>query len=399
MFLMFIKRYVNGKHTSIYKSKFWITSVQVILLLVYIVYHFATPVLAYYDDGEIKFHVYTKMKERFDDNITFSKNDKKVDVIITSSLGIDINYESKKQSFTVNSIINQNVFLNNTTLTNTSQQAELSYLCYLSRYSTLILRDIYTHAHSPLTLEADFGKDIGRYSYQQNSFYFNYIKDVNKHLSLDGMYENNYYYTGKHGSNNSLTHNIGLGLDYMINSATTLKLRYMFEVADFSIDGTSLTYTITAGLRRFITKQVYIDMAIGGSTVKPVYGKTTTNANMSVAVTDEISKTETVSLIYNKTTLPSVFSPDIFDSWKVTIKINKNLTDKAGINVAVFYGGGVFTKDATKDHQIGSNIKINYALTRNITGFIGYTYKAICSNNDSREYIRNFVELGVKLVF
>ncbi len=387
---------MDTKNNSILKKKK--LKITLILLTSYILSS-ATPILAYYDRDKIKFQTYTKIKTSFDDNISFTKNNKKDDTIITSSVGININYEGKKYSFIINSLLNKNVFLNNTSLTNTSQQAKLNYLYYISKYSTLILQNIYNHAYSPLTLEADFGKYIGRYGYQQNNFYLNYIKDISKHLSIQGMYKNIYYHPAKNDINNSLTHNIGIGLDYMINSATTLKLQYTFEINNFSIDGTSLTHTITAGLRQFITKQAYIDITAGTSIVNPVYGKTNANPNISVAITDDISKTDSIIFIYNKTALPNAFSSDIFDSWKITAKINSRLTDKVSMNAGIFYGEGVFTKNNTKDHQTGANIKINYTLTRKITGFIAYTYKAIHSNNDSREYTRNLIELGIQVIF
>ena len=335
----------------------------------------------------------------YDDNVTFVKEDKKSDNVTNLQIGLGAKQEGKTHTLALEGNLTQHLFSDNPSFNNNSQDITIDFQKELSRYDRFSATNKFVHAEDPQSFEDDFGRTSGRYSYYRNIFNTEYTRDLNKHVSVQGRYGNESYSASREDVNDSLLHRVGFDVNYVESSATAFLLGYDFTARHIDESGTATVHTLATGFRHFLTTQLYIDTRAGVSFVEAFDGGNAAEPSVIAALTNDFNETDSASLSYRKTSTPSSFTADIFDSWRVALNLSRQLLERLKMTASVFFGEGDFTVLGITDRQTGASTRLSYEVTKNAQTFLAYTYSEVDSNIDTRGYDRNLVEVGVRVVF
>ena len=335
----------------------------------------------------------------YDDNVTFVKEDKKSDNVTNLLIGLGAKQEGKTHTLALEGNLTQHLFADNPSFNNNSQDVSIDLKKELSRYDRFSATNKFVHAEDPQSFEDDFGRTSGRYSYYRNTFNAAYTRDFSKHVSVEGRYGNESYSASREDLRDSLLHRTGFDVNYIKSSALAFLFGYDFSTRHIDESGSATVHTLAAGFRHFLTTQFYIDTRAGVSLVEAFDGSNASRPSVTVALTDDFNETDSASLSYRKTSTPSSFTADIFDSWRVALSLGRQLLERLKMTASVFFGEGDFAALNITDRQTGASARLSYEVTRNAQTFLAYTYSEVDSNMDTRGYDRNLVEAGVRFVF
>lgn len=349
--------------------------------------------------GEVDIKPRASLTTAYDDNVNFSNNDAKEDFVTTLSVGLDVGYEGKTQSLEVTGDIKQQLYAKESGFNNMSQDLRINFQKELSKYDRLSLKNRFTHAEEARSFDDNFGRTSGRYSYFLNKFDAEYTRDISKHVSLLGRYGNESYNASREDIRDSFMHRMGFDVNYIKSSATFFLLGYDFVTRKFDGGGTSNVHTIATGFRHFLTNQLYADARVGVSFVEGFDGSNTSEPNIVLALTSDFNETDSLSIAYRKTSMPSSFEADIFDSWRVAISLKQQLLERLKTVVSVFFGEGEFKAQSITDKQTGVSARLSYDLNKDVQTFLSYIYSHVGSNIDTRSYDRNLISIGATLRF
>ncbi len=339
------------------------------------------------------------LSNRFDDNITFVNSDKRKDFITDISAGLVLSQEGKTHTLDVSGNITQEKFWDNASFDNTRQDASLNFQKELSKHDNFKLKDVLTHAEEPRSFEDAFGRTSGRYSYIRNRFELGYLRVLSKHLNVQMTYGNELYNVSRDDLSDSVMNKTGVELDYIQSSAWTFLLGYDYSTRDFNPGGSVVGNAIVAGVRRFFTPQLYLDVKPGVTLTKSVDNEDFVKATALIALTDEISKNIKAGIYFQSDSNATSSSQDIFNSWRIGGNFFKQLLRRLNGTIGAFYGRGEYESSGIEDELIGVNTRLEYEVTKNAATFLGYGYAETISNRDNRGYVKNTISLGVRVNF
>jgi len=345
------------------------------------------------------FDINSSVSTSYDDNITFVKDDKISDNVTNLKVGLGAKQEGKTYQLNIEGSITQKLFAKDSSFNNNSQDINVKFQKEFSKYDRVSMTNKFVHAENPRNFEDDFGRTPGRYSYYRNTFNTAYTRDLSKYVSVEGRYRNRIYNASREDIRDSLDHRVGFDVNYLKSSATTFLLGYDFITRHIDGSDSSNVHTLSTGFKHFLTKQLYMDTRTGVSFVETTDGSNTSKPNIIVVLTNDFSETDSASLSYRQTSRPSSYQADIFDSWRVAVNLKRQLLERLGMTVSIFFGEGEFEARSINDTKIGVSTRVNYDVRKDMVAFLAYTYSEVDSNIDTRSYDRNLIEVGVRMTF
>lgn len=346
--------------------------------------------------GNIGLVTSVTVRQSFDDNITSVQDNKINDFITNLSLGLDMEYEGKAQTLRLKGALSQELFLEETDFNNFSQNISLNFQKEFSKYDRFNLSNSFIHAEEPQSFQDEFGRTSGRYSYCLNRFNLGYSRDISKQLSLSLKYANEFYKPSGEDLLDSSLHSIGLQADYFFSSRTIFPFLYEFFYRDFDSGQSSSIHSLAAGIRQYLTRQLYIDARAGLNFIDSFNNQDYTKINLLAALTNEVNETTRNTLTFSKEYNTNYSTEDIFDSWRLTLSFIKQLLERLTCSVSVFYGKGEYVSSNIKDEFKGGNTRLAYDLNKDSQIFLMYSYSNNSSNNNTRGYDRNIISIGLR---
>ena len=340
------------------------------------------------------------LSTRYDDNVTYVKENPKGDFITGATVGIGLSQEGKSDTFKMNGNVTQEFFWDNSSFNNNRQDMDLEFQKELSKLDHFQLDDTFLHAEAPRSFEDAFGSANGRYAFYHNKFETEYTRDLSKQFALQTHYGNEFYQADRADLNDSTRNHAGVELDYAHSSALIFLLSYDFSVRDFNPGKNIDARTLITGLRKFFTKQLYLD-------VKPGVSWLTSTENDQhfvkavglVALTDEITESTKAGIFYQRDSGAHASVEDVFNSWRVGCDLSQQLLKRLKGTASLFYGEGDFETSDIEDKFIGVRAELEYEVKENLQTFISYDHLQTDSNRDSRDYKKNVATVGMTLIF
>lgn len=352
-----------------------------------------------YKVGDVDLKVSAGVTEGHDDNITRSKYNLKSDSITTVSVGLSAFYEGKLQSLSVSGNIWQNIYRRYSGYDYTAENLSAVYNRELSRYDRVTVRDEFTHSEDPTSFEDEFGRTAGRYSYYTNTFGVDYTHDVTSQLSLIGRFSNYGYWPSRSDLSDSFQNQIGVEADYAVSSRTITYATYDHVRRDFYPGGESSFNMFGAGVRQYITKQLFADLRTGINFINAYNERSFAKPYYSLTLTDDLDETSRASLTVAKQYTTNNSTSDLFDQWQASGSFRKQIFERLAGQANAFYGQGEYSNLRIDDNFVGASVQFDYAILHNTKANVQYSYSATNSNLDDRDYIRKYVGGGIKVEF
>jgi len=346
--------------------------------------------------------------ETFDDNITFTKENKQKDFITDLGLGLGVKYAGKTRTFELTGDISNQTFAKNDTFNNITQHINLNFKNEFSKRDRISLNNIFTHFEAPSsTDEGDegyfsqqFGRTAGRFEFFQNKFNIDYSNDVAKQLSLVVKYANEINVFSGASTPNSILNKPGLGLSYLFSpTATIFSLLYEFTNVQFETEEDATINTIGPGIRQYITKKLYFDGSTGVDFINSFDDENLTKPFVQASLTYIIEEKTSARFSFNKKYGTSPYFAEIFNNWRTSASLTRQMLERLGCSLSVFYGEGEFISSTFKQKLVGANSSLKYDISRNLKGNLTYTYSQFDSNVETVGYSKNTLFLGLVAEF
>jgi len=342
---------------------------------------------------ELKFH--GAVNETYDDNITYVKDDRIEDFITKPSVGASLLYEGKSTTIFATGSYYHEFYIDNPDFDNNSGDAIVTLDSELSKFDRISIRENFTRTYEPRSFEDQFGFLGGRYSSDRNRVDFGYARDVSQHFGISTRYSNEINSYSNDNINKSLLNTAGVEGSYILSSDFSIFSAYDFSRRDFEDGPHARTNTWTAGFRKFLTKQVYVDASTGVDFIRSYSGNDFTKPFGVIAITDDINDRTDASLLFSKRYNTISYQEDIFDQWQVSGRISHEITRKLTGTLSAFYGRGEYIGTGEIDDLVGSSAGLEYEINDKWKARASYSFSNQDSNSEFSEYRKNTVMFGL----
>ena len=341
------------------------------------------------------------VSEMYDDNITRtnSSDNKKGDFTTRLALNLGVKYEGKTRTLDFTGRINRDIFTTNHNFNNTSEKLELNFQNELSKYDIIRLKNTFNHAYEQSSFDDTFEGAEGRYAYYKNQFNLDYTRDISKQFTVIARYANEINELSREGSKDSYLNTLGFEADYIYSADTVFFMLYDFSKRTYNEAGDISIHTVAAGIRRYITKQLYFDGTGGVDFITSFEDTKDTGEYIQGSLTDEIDENTALSLSFTKRKQTISYREDFFDSWRISGLFKRQLLKRLGCSLSGFYGKGEYKSLNLTDSLRGANIAFSYELRKNLRGDLTYTYTDKDSTDKALGYTKNVISSGLTIEF
>jgi len=344
--------------------------------------------------------VESKVGLQYTDNLNFAKEkEKRVEKLMTSfSLSADLRYTGRRRSFGLSGVVNRWLDSENFDTIREAEDAKVRFKHEFSEYDVVSLEDSFYHSSFPVDFEEEFERyraDVDRYT---NRFSVVYSKELSEHINLKGLYKNAIYWSSGDRSRDSVANGLGLNVNYILGTATSFQASYGFTSRRYEDEGTASTNSIAVGLRRYITKRLYLIGRVGYSIISSAGNDDTEAVTYYMLVTDEFDE-RTVGRLSLSRSVRTTWEADVFRRWEVDLDLDRDLMKDLKGSLSGFYGEGEYLSGGIEDKFIGASARLNYIFGKHLTGNLGYRYSHLDSSDEDRGYTTNSVTAGITLTF
>lgn len=352
-----------------------------------------------YRIGNADLKITTSVTETYDDNITYASANAKEDYITNLLLGADLVYEGKNNSSVFSGNLNYENFADNASFNNLAQDFSAIYRQELSKFDRFSVKNTFVHAEEPRSFEDEFGRTSGRYAYFRNIITAGYSRDVSKNMAINADYTNEIDTYSRSDLSDAYLNAIGLGAEYAISSQTILLAGYNFSMRKFDPGTSAFTNALNAGIKQYFTPQLSLEGKAGIDFIRSYDKKNYTRPLFILSLVDEVDAATKFNLSFKKEYFNNAYSQDLFNQWRISAGLNRQLLARLSTNISAFYGNGEYVESGTSDDLRGINCGFSYDLRHNMKLNLSYAYSETDSNVSTREYKKNAVNLGIKVDF
>ncbi|MFH0985714.1 MAG: outer membrane beta-barrel protein, partial [Candidatus Omnitrophota bacterium] len=107
----------------------------------------------------------------------------------------------------------------------------------------------------------------------------------------------------------------------------------------------------------------------------------------------QLYKKTTVKILYSQRSETTSYSESVFDQWRTSIVLTRQLTDRLSANGSAFYGQGKYKSRGTQDDYLGTNGGLAYEISEHFKIAANYTYTMQHSKPSSNDYNKTVASL------
>ena len=339
--------------------------------------------------------------ETYDDNINFAHEDKQADFITGLGLSIGVKYKGRRRSLDLTGNINQRFHAKVRDTKSSSENLTLNFKNEFSERDRLSLKDTFSHTHTAASFEEEFLTIRGRRERFNNSFNLNYSRDISEHFTAIARYTNglNKITEVEGDQSDSYANKAGLELDYLYSVATTFLVSYAFATTSYKNSGNNSTHTIATGMRKYLTRRLYLDGKVGIDFITSINNKKTVKNAIEVSLTDEIDENTVAKLAFMRRDSTTSDTGDIFSNWRIIGSLKKQLSERFNSSFSGFYGQGKTVSTGITNKFLGASGAISYEFTEHLAGDFSYAYSIFDSSDETGGYNRSTASIGLTTVF
>ncbi|MFA5339254.1 MAG: outer membrane beta-barrel protein [Candidatus Omnitrophota bacterium] len=339
------------------------------------------------------------VSETYDDNVTYVKVGKIKDYITRPWVGLSASYDNKTTVFTASGRYYHEFYANKHGFNNNGGDFTASVNSELSKFDRISVSDSFSRTEEPRSFEDVFGRTGGRYSSTRNRVNLGYARDISEHFGASLRYSNEYNTYSRTDIPKSYLNTAGVEGAYIVGSDLTFIGAYDFTARDFSPGANTRVNTLSGGLRKYITKQLYFDGVGGVDFINSFSGRRYTKPMVQVSLSDDFSERTRASLYFSKRFDTVSYSQDLFDQWRVSGALSHEIFQKLRGTLSAFYGRGEYIGASSVTHLIGSSAGLTYDINDHWKATADYSYTHETSSVPLGGYLKNRVTLGLAAEF
>jgi hypothetical protein len=330
----------------------------------------------------------------YDDNIHYSEDDEESDFITQLTLGLEYLLEHKTELFSIGAEVHQNLYAENSDLNYSSQNMDLLFKKELSKYDRFTLTDAFEHSEDIQTFEEEFIRSSGRFQTYKNVFGIEYTKDLSPDNDMTIGYENEVREVERSDLHDSLINRINFEFDHRWSPKTAAFIKYSFSHIYVDTPDNAFIQTIAPGIKYFLTRQLLFTTYAGANIIHTFNDDNLVRPTFYASLTQELDKRSSFTLAYQKEYIPTGYSADILDQWRVSLQYDHQLSERLKGSLNAFYGEGEFDLRNIIDKLSGVSASLRYSLSDNWEATLSARHTNKESDDVTREYKKNTIFFG-----
>lgn len=348
--------------------------------------------------GEIKTKIRASTGQKFDDNINYSKNDRKADFISDLKVGVDLNVENKRYFSRLSVDIIQELFWDNTENQNMTELFNGEFTYNLSKFDKISVSDKFTHTDRPMSFEEEFESN-GRFNKISNIFDVYYEKEFSSDLYGKIGYGNDINRANRDDVLDSTLNRLFVEGGMLLESKNIISARYDYLTRDLDPGGSVSFNSLSVNMKQYLTDKVSFEGRVGVDFIETYNDNTFAKPSWSVRLVDQFTKTEESYIAFVQRYSTNPYTEDVYNSWRISTGLNSKLSKKMEASADLFYGASNYETLSLKEKMFGIKFNLDYDISKDMNGNFSYTCSVKNSNDDSREYLKNVVFLGLSTDF
>ena len=339
------------------------------------------------------------VSETYDDNVTYTKVHKIKDYITRTWVGLSAAYDNKTTTFAASGSYYHEFYANNNGFNNNGGDFTASVNSELSKFDRVSLSDTFSETEEPRSFEDVFGFTGGQYSSTRNRVDLGYARDISEHFGASLRYSNEYDSYSRSDIAKSYYNTAGVEGAYIFSSDLSVIGAYDFTARDFSPGSNTRVNTLSGGIRKYITKQLYFDGFGGVDFINSFSGRRYTKPMVQVSLTDDINDRTSASLSFRDRYDTVSYTQDLFNQWQVSAGLSHEIFQKLRGTLSAFYGHGEYVSTSVTTNLIGSSAGLSYDINDHWKATANYSYSHETENTRLGGYLKNRVTLGLTAEF
>jgi len=334
------------------------------------------------------------LSQVYDSNVDFSKDDKTDNYSSEATITLGLKQEAKRRSLSFAGSINRSIVSD---VPRGNESLNVRFNHELSEEMTIKLSDDYYHSKQPYSFTEEFYRRTGRFNIHTNVFGLNLDRNINKDLFVSVDYTNSLTTGDKKDFSDSKNNIISTSLNYIYSPDKIVYLSYFIGKSDTEDSPDLTSQGIRAGLSKFITKRITLSGYFGFGFNRYDNGREFNSNFVNVLLNSEINMVTNAGLSFYRGRSSFTENDDSGTSeenWRVSAIVRRNISEKLNGSVEGFYG-----EHNNNDNLIGASSTIQYTFNERLDGNLGFNYSDSRSLEESREYSRYVISLGLTYVF
>jgi len=345
----------------------------------------------------LEFIVRGSVNEMYDDNINTSSEDPESDWITNLMFGAAVRSEKRRGELEIAGNLYQNIHLKHEEMNEFYQDALLSIDKSFSERIAITISDTFLHYPEAQSFGAMFERNETEDGYIQNNFTSGLTLYVTRKLFLNGVYNNSIVKNESNEVADSVLHNPGGAIGYSFDSANIVRAGYMYSLMKYNDNTQARGDTGYVEYERYLTRQLrgifhggynYIEMEEGESL----------SSRWMVSLIDDVDERNELNITFLKESLISNITNDIYNYWRVSGTLSREVSLRISVNSEIFYGEGFYEISRVENKLVGFSFDLAYAVSDFINLITGYSF--ICSSTedpliDEASYKRNQIYVGM----
>ena len=337
--------------------------------------------------------------ETFDDNVTLVKSNEKQDFITELSAGLRLSYEGERNTGGIQFEDFQQLFSSHHEFNNNAQKANASWETEITKMSSLKFTDDFSHGEEPRSFEDEFGRSRGRYSTSRNNSDLFYSHELSKRFTFNVGYGNQFNLFSRSDLRDSMRNIAKVSLDWGLNSESTLSWIYQYANYQFASSDTlgadsANSNGLGLGLKQYLSKQLYMNLGGGMDIIHNFSNDNLLRPYAEFGLTsepDERTKIKLLSFEWRSQANP--YQTSIFESWRVSGGITRELRKRLKGSLTGFFGSGEYKELDIHDYLYGTKAELVFEVRPELFLSLSYGFSITSSNQDSRDYSKNVTNL------
>lgn len=337
--------------------------------------------------------------EEYDSNIAFSDSDELSDWITRTQTGVDVIYEGKVDRAKLTADVYHRFYHQYSEFDNTSEDLFLDVTHEFTKYDSMRLTDHLTHGTEPASLEAQFDRGTGRYTYTSNDLHIDYYHDFTSQLRNILRFGNQLNYKSRSDLTDSTQYSLSEGVEYAFNSRDIGLAEIGYNIRDYNPGGDIQSYSLTLGWRHYFTSQLNLLAVAGYGFHTNTLNSTSGHPVYSLTLTDEVTDQLRAILSYSWQNSTSVSSSDVLESERVNFSLIDQVNPRLRVDLNAFYGTGTYDSSKTETTLTGASAGLQYELFHRTSLVASISYTQQDANVITNEYTRTFASVGIRREF
>ncbi|MCB9772167.1 MAG: outer membrane beta-barrel protein [Candidatus Omnitrophica bacterium] len=335
----------------------------------------------------------------YDDNVTLTHVNTKADVIETIGVGLDIKREGTRNHFLGQIDVFRNFFVHNSDFDNTAIILSAKDAFEISSRMRFNVSESFERSQEPRNFEDAFGRNTGRYQTNRYKLFLTYEFDISNYALFQWTYGNEMTSYSRADLNDSTRNEAGARIQYAFDHANRAGLKYEFAIRSFESDNQIANNALIVDYGHNFTKQLQLVLKVGADFINSDISGSTVRGRYEVGLLNDIDEITRAGLSYKRGLNSESTSQDLFDSYRFTGSVGRELMQRIAVFGTAFYGKGEYQQSQVENKLVGAGAGVNYELFRNAIVKLTYDYSQTISNQVSSSYHRNVVGLQTQVKF